>query len=90
MIGGMQQVSLLQAAELGADVVLDSPVRTIQLEPTADGDKGYRVTAVSERATVNARFAIMAVPPNLYSRVSFIRRCRAASTRCTSTSRWAW
>lgn len=29
IIGGMQQVSLLQAAELGADVVLDSPVRNI-------------------------------------------------------------
>ena len=26
---------------------------------------------MSERATVNARFVIMAVPPNLYSRVSF-------------------
>jgi putrescine oxidase len=73
VIGGMQQVSLLQAAELGADVVLDSPVRTISWEPTPDGGNtaGYRVTAVSERATVNARFVIMAVPPNLYSRVSF-------------------
>jgi putrescine oxidase len=73
VIGGMQQVSLLQAAELGADVVLDSPVRTINWEPSTDGGSsaGYRVTAVSERATVNARFVIMAVPPNLYSRVSF-------------------
>ena len=32
VIGGMQQVSLLQAAELGADVVLNSPVRTINWE----------------------------------------------------------
>ncbi|MEN8584487.1 NAD(P)/FAD-dependent oxidoreductase [Burkholderia sp. RS01] len=73
VIGGMQQVSLLQAAELGADVVLDSPVRTISWEPTPAGGNtaGNRVTAVSERATVNARFVIMAVPPNLYSRVSF-------------------
>lgn len=73
VVGGMQQVSLLQAAELGADVVLDSPVRTINWEPITDGGSsgGYRVTAVSERATVNARFVIMAVPPNLYSRVSF-------------------
>ena len=61
--------SLLQAAELGDDVVLNSPVRTIHWE--ADGDNGHRVTAVSDRATVNARFVIMAVPPNLYSRVSF-------------------
>ncbi|MGO4228686.1 flavin monoamine oxidase family protein [Arthrobacter sp. YAF34] len=69
VVGGMQQVSLLQAAELGEDVVLDSPVRTINWTEEASG--GYRVTAVSERATVNARFVIMAVPPNLYSRVSF-------------------
>jgi putrescine oxidase len=64
VIGGMQQVSLLQAAELGADVVLNSPVRTIKWD-----DNG--VTVVSEQATVNARYVIMAVPPNLYSRVSF-------------------
>jgi putrescine oxidase len=69
VVGGMQQVSLLQAAELGGDVVLDSPVRTINWAEDASG--GYRVTAVSERATVNARYVIMAVPPNLYSRVSF-------------------
>jgi putrescine oxidase len=67
VIGGMQQVSLLQARELGADVVLNSPVRTVTWETEAD----HRVTVVSERATVNARFVIMAVPPNLYSRVSF-------------------
>ncbi|MFF2030455.1 flavin monoamine oxidase family protein [Arthrobacter sp. NPDC058192] len=69
VVGGMQQVSLLQAAELGDDVVLGSPVRTINWAERAGG--GYRVTAVSERAIVNARFVIMAVPPNLYSRVSF-------------------
>jgi putrescine oxidase len=69
VIGGMQQVSLLQAAELGDDVVLNSPVRTIHWE--SDGGNGHRVTAVSDGATVNARFVIMAVPPNLYSRVSF-------------------
>jgi putrescine oxidase len=77
VIGGMQQVSLLQAAELGDDVVLNSPVRTISWEEAATGENsqgsggGHRVTAVSDRATVNARFVIMAVPPNLYSRVSF-------------------
>ncbi|BCW68987.1 NAD(P)/FAD-dependent oxidoreductase [Arthrobacter sp. NicSoilB8] len=69
VVGGMQQVSLLQAAELGDDVVLDSPVRTINW--TEDASGAHRVTAVSERAIVNARFVIMAVPPNLYSRVSF-------------------
>lgn len=71
VIGGMQQVSLLLAAELGDDVVLNSPVRTINWKPARDGGEGHRVTVESERATVNARFVIMAVPPNLYSRVSF-------------------
>jgi len=73
VIGGMQQVSLLIAEELGEDVVLDSPVRTINWRTAASGEDtaGHTVTAVSERATVNARFVIMAVPPNLYSRVSF-------------------
>jgi putrescine oxidase len=93
VVGGMQQVSQLMAAELGADVVLGSPVRTIAWEAPSAGenggekgggngaeygapnwsanDAGFRVTAVSDRATVHARFAVMAVPPNLYSRVSF-------------------
>ncbi|WP_285246545.1 NAD(P)/FAD-dependent oxidoreductase [Pseudarthrobacter sp. efr-133-R2A-89] len=69
VVGGMQQVSLLQAQELGDDVVLDSPVRTINWEQDANG--GYRVAVESDCATVNARFVVMAVPPNLYSRVSF-------------------
>ncbi|MCB5282951.1 MULTISPECIES: NAD(P)/FAD-dependent oxidoreductase [unclassified Arthrobacter] len=69
VVGGMQQVSVLMAAELGNDVVLDSPVRTVNWSADAGGEQ--RVTAVSDRATVNARFVIMAVPPNLYSRVSF-------------------
>ncbi|MDQ0662227.1 putrescine oxidase [Arthrobacter ulcerisalmonis] len=69
VVGGMQRVSLLIAQELGDDVVLSSPVRTINWETDPDG--GHRVTVESERATVSARFVIMAVPPNLYSRVSF-------------------
>ena len=70
VVGGMQQVSLLQAAELGDDVVLSSPVRTINWE-TGEEAAGHRARVVSDRATVNARFVIMAVPPNLYSRVSY-------------------
>ena len=72
VIGGMQQVSLLQAAELGEDVDPQQPGAHHQLgRSRRRRTDGYRVTAVSERATVNARFVIMAVPPNLYSRVSF-------------------
>ncbi|TLM73700.1 NAD(P)/FAD-dependent oxidoreductase [Pseudarthrobacter sp. NamB4] len=69
VVGGMQQVSQLLAQELGDDVVLNTPVRTVTWEPDDEG--GHRVTVQSDRATVNARFVIMAVPPNLYSRVSF-------------------
>ena len=50
---------------------------TARCAPSTGGGRRRRqcgrhtVTAVSDRATVNARFVIMAVPPNLYSRVSF-------------------
>ena len=69
VIGGMQQVSLLIAAELGDDVVLNSPVRTINWEPAGEG---HRVTVESERATVNAQFVIMAVPPCSMSRYAAV------------------
>lgn len=64
VVGGLQQVPLRLAALLGEDVHLASPVRTLRWN-----DDG--VTAVSDRVTVHARHAIMAVPPNLISRVSF-------------------
>ncbi|MCC9192522.1 FAD-dependent oxidoreductase [Arthrobacter sp. zg-Y916] len=66
--GGMQQVSERMAAELGDDVVLNAPVRTLRW---SDGPEGTSVTAEADGVTVTARYAIMAVPPNLYSRVSF-------------------
>ncbi len=78
VIGGMQQVSQLLAARLGDDVILGSPVRTIRWAAAGgtagaadDGTGGRSVTVISDAATVTARYAIMAVPPNLYSRVSF-------------------
>ncbi len=64
VVGGMQSVSLALAEELGEDVLLSSPVRTVRWS-----DEG--VAAVSEGVTVEARRLVMAVPPNLYSRVSF-------------------
>ncbi|HEV7167638.1 MAG TPA: NAD(P)/FAD-dependent oxidoreductase [Micrococcaceae bacterium] len=80
VIGGMQQVSQRLAADLGDDVILGSPVRTIRwagLDAGADGGSGTSaepsggVTVISDAATVTARYVVMAVPPNLYSRVSF-------------------
>ncbi|MBT1001210.1 FAD-dependent oxidoreductase [Paenarthrobacter sp. DKR-5] len=70
VVGGMQQVSERLAARLEGDVFLQSPVRTLRWEGPADGEPGA-VTAVAEGVSVNARFAVMAVPPNLYSRVSY-------------------
>ncbi|WP_104087310.1 NAD(P)/FAD-dependent oxidoreductase [Arthrobacter sp. GMC3] len=68
VVGGMQGVSLKMAEELGDDVILNSPARTVRWTEV-DGD--YRVTVISDNATVTAKRVVMAVPPNLYSRVSF-------------------
>jgi putrescine oxidase len=60
----LQQVPLLLAERLGSDIHLGKPVHTLKWN-----DNG--VTAVAEGLTVQAKHAIMAVPPNLISRVSF-------------------
>lgn len=65
VVGGLQQVPLLLAERLGDDVFLEQPVRTLEY-----GDDG--VTAVADAMTVRARFAILALPPNLYPRISFV------------------
>ncbi|WP_394940336.1 flavin monoamine oxidase family protein [Psychromicrobium sp. YIM B11713] len=64
VIGGMQQVSERMAAELGEDVILNAPVRTIRW--TSDS-----VLVEADGVSVSGRRVVMAVPPNLYSRVSF-------------------
>ncbi|NYV76450.1 NAD(P)/FAD-dependent oxidoreductase [Streptomyces sp. UH6] len=64
VVGGMQSVSETMAAALGDDVHLSTPVRTVRRD-----DEG--VTVVSDRVTVRARKVVMAVPPNLYTRVSY-------------------
>ena len=68
VVGGMQGVSLAIADKLGPDVILNSPARTVRWE---ESDGGWSATVVSDKATVTARRVVMAVPPNLYSRVSF-------------------
>ncbi|MYR35115.1 NAD(P)-binding protein [Nocardiopsis alba] len=71
VVGGMQSVSQTMAGALEEGTVhLETPVRTIRW-----GGEGVsseeRVTVVSERVTVRARRVIVAVPPTLYSRISF-------------------
>lgn len=65
VVGGMQRVAERLAEKLGDDVVLDAPVRTLRWSAEAG------VTAVADRLAVSAKYAIVAVPPNLYSRISY-------------------
>ncbi|RWZ50975.1 NAD(P)/FAD-dependent oxidoreductase [Labedella phragmitis] len=62
--GGLQQVPIRLAEALGDAVHLGAPVRRL-----AWSDEG--VTAHADGITVTARRAVVAVPPNLYSRISF-------------------
>jgi monoamine oxidase len=57
-VGGSQTVSIKLAERLGKRVVLRSPVRRLV-------QSGSRVTAYSDRMTVSARAAIVAVPPSV-------------------------
>ena len=71
VIGGMQSVSEQMAAELGEGVVhLNAPVRALQWQDAGPGAPAS-VTAVADGVTVHAKHAIVAVPPNLYSRISY-------------------
>ncbi|CCW11236.1 NAD(P)/FAD-dependent oxidoreductase [Rhodococcus aetherivorans] len=72
VVGGMQQVSQRLAEKLGDDVLLGNPVRTLHwYEGEEPGAPGH-VRAVADGVTVDARFAVLAVPPNLYSRISYV------------------
>ena len=62
VVGGMQAVSQAMAADL--EVHLGTPVHTLRRD-----DAG--VTAMSDRVTVRARHVVVAVPPNLYTRIGF-------------------
>ena len=65
VVGGTQLISLRMAQELGEGVVeLDSPVRAIR--GLADG-----VAIGSDRVTVKARHAIIAIPPTLAGRLAY-------------------
>ncbi|RAE52213.1 putrescine oxidase, partial [Burkholderia multivorans] len=66
VIGGMQQVSELMAADLGDTVVrLNSPVRTIDWS-------GDPVVVSTDDAQFAGTDVIVAVPPNLYSRITYV------------------
>jgi monoamine oxidase len=64
-VGGSQRVALRLAKKLGSKrVVLGSPVRRIK-------QGGKSVTVESDRAIVNAKRVIVAIPPTLCQRIQF-------------------
>ncbi|KAB1652225.1 FAD-dependent oxidoreductase [Pseudoclavibacter chungangensis] len=71
VVGGMQSVSVQVAEELGDDVVfLNNPVRFLEWSDNGPG-AAADVTARTDSMVANAKHAIVAVPPNLYSRISY-------------------
>lgn len=71
VVGGMQSVSTQLADELGDDVVfLSSPVRRLDWTDEGPG-RAASVVAESDELRVSARFAVVAVPPNLYSLIRY-------------------
>lgn len=66
VVGGLQQVPLLSAQQLGDDVVhLSQPVREIRWDAVA-------ATVSSDGMSVTAKHVIVAVPPNLYDRIDYV------------------
>jgi monoamine oxidase len=64
VVGGTQLVSIRMAEELGDRVVLEAPVRRIDHGPD-------RVTAHADGLRVEARRAIVAIPPTLTCRIAY-------------------
>jgi monoamine oxidase len=63
-VGGSQTIALKLAAQLGSRVVLGSPVRRIE-----QGSRG--LAAHSDKVTVKAKRAIVAIPPALAGRIGY-------------------
>jgi monoamine oxidase len=63
-VGGSQVIALKIAQQLGSRVVLSSPVRRL-----VQGARG--VTAYSDKVTVKAKRAIVAIPPALAGRIYY-------------------
>jgi monoamine oxidase len=63
-VKGAQQVPLRVAAQLGSQVVLNAPVRSIS-------QTGSEVTVVSDAVTATGQRVIVAIPPTLTSRIDY-------------------
>jgi len=66
IVGGLQQVPLRLAEALGDDVLLGHAVRTVEWS-----DSGVVVHADGD-VVVRAARAVLAVPPNLYDRITYV------------------
>ena len=64
VVGGSQLISIRMAEELGDRIVLEAPVRGIAYEPD-------RVTVHADGIDVEARRAIVAMPPTLTCRIAY-------------------
>jgi monoamine oxidase len=64
IVGGSQLIAIRIARQLGSRVVLDSPVRRIE-------QSGHGVIVHSDRVTVKAKRAVVAVPPALAGRIDY-------------------
>lgn len=67
VVGGMQQVPLRLAEALGDNVVLGAPVSSLHWSHDS-----VRVASAATGITVDARHVIVAVPPNLHSRIEYV------------------
>lgn len=63
-VGGSQVIAKRMARRLGKRVVLGAPVRTIE-------QSGGRVRAITDKLTVSAKHAIVAVPPGVTAQIRF-------------------
>ncbi|BDZ52141.1 hypothetical protein GCM10025867_43820 [Frondihabitans sucicola] len=82
VVGGLQSVPLALSESLGDRVTLEQAVRTLEWNESG-------VVAITDTLRVEAKRALVAVPPNLYGRISYDPRCRAGATSFTNTCRSA-
>jgi putrescine oxidase len=82
VVGGLQQVPIRLAERLGDAVRLGQPVRTLRWAELAEGradvsssaaagEHRGRVVAVTDHLEVHAAHAVLAMPPILFSRISY-------------------
>ena len=63
-MGGAQSIAIAMARDLGEAVTLDAPVRAI-----TQSEQG--VTVTTTKGTLSARYAVLALPPALWSLIAF-------------------